>query len=105
MIKLLTEAVRQAEDKFTVQLFTYEYAARNLTEASEVVAVYQQTLVQLKEPKHQEQLMTAHAEVLCYRVCDFEQLNELMLQICRLSGDALPKWTDFLAKAKSFRDV
>jgi hypothetical protein len=49
--------------------------------------------------------MTQHADYLCYILKDKESLQELMSQLCRLSGDSYKKWHEFIEKIKSFGDV
>ena len=46
--------------------------------------------------------MSEHAEVLCYKLQNFETLNELMSQYCRLKGDTFKDWEFFITYAKSF---
>ena len=48
--------------------------------------------------------MLQHAEVLAYKLGDWEHLQELMSSYCRLSQDSFTAWHKYFLLAKVFKD-
>jgi len=63
--------------------------------------IYYKLLPQLESQPHQEWLMSAHSTLLAFKLRDATQLQELMSNYCRLSGDSYRAWHDYLEKMKA----
>ena len=86
-------------DKTPLIKHKFEMSARLCTQ-DELTDQYAQTLPLLSTPQDQEWLMLAFAQLLAYKFHDFDSLQEVMTQYCRLSQDSAKSWLLYIQLVK-----